>query len=239
MGYDISSFYSLRSKGFELYDGFYRVKDSLFVLGLFENAETKKKDLTIASIHWATMRVPVVKAIDRQNILTNVLDDELYFINGRQILRWTPGKTEIDELFIKDSLWPKSLASNKYLMKTGNYLLFRETEDQIKTYNLLTGKFGQFEAPEPVVEPNSLYKYLPPTIYSTSAGVFYMEMENGVQRFKRYDPATDTHEAIPFPDYKNEKFKSFTNIFQEGDRFYFLTEYIGKKERSVYRMFIY
>lgn len=239
MDYDIFSMYTVRKQGFELYDGFYRLNDSLFTFGFYDNKETKKSDLAIASLHWSGLRIPAVKAVERKNIISRVLDDQLYFTNGRQVLRWYPGKTEIEEVFIKDSLWPKSLQPNIYLMKSADNLVFSERNGVVRVYNMKTRRFSEFPTPDPVSEPNSLYKFTETRLYTTNKGIYYMAYEGSTRVFTRYDPETKKQEPIYFPTYKNEKFSEFRNIFQAGNRFYFLTEYRTKKDVAVYRIFAF
>ncbi|RYF91526.1 MAG: hypothetical protein EOO00_08115 [Chitinophagaceae bacterium] len=239
MAYDIFSMYNVRSQGFELYDGFYRLKDSLFTFGFYDNKQTKKSDLAIASLHWSAMRIPAVKPVERKNIITRVIDDELYFTNGRQVLRWHPGLTGIEEVFLKDSLWPQSLQPGIYLLKSGQNLVFRERGDVVRIYNMSTRKFSEIRTPDAVTEPNSLYKYSETLLYTTKNGLYYMANDGPAPVFTRYDPETNKHEPIVFPTYKNEKFRAFRNVFQAGNKFYFLTEYTGKKDVAVYRIFVF
>lgn len=236
MDYDIKNIYSLRSKGYELNDHFYTINDSLFSIGFFQNAQTNTRDLFIASIHWQTLRVPVTLPTDQNFAWGEVLDNQLYLVNGTRLLNWVPGSGKINEVYRKRTYQYQKLQPYSNLLKCGNYMVFRE-EDSLRTFNLQTKTFAHVAMPERFIPKNSLYKTLDHYAWTDRKHIYYMSYKGFTPSFTQYDPMTGQSAPVVFPESKNERFDSFLAIFQTEGKFLFLTKYTGKKNQPVYKMF--
>jgi hypothetical protein len=80
-------------------------------------------------------------------------------------------------------------------------------------------------------------------LYFAGKNSFYFSVKiNGATVFTRYNPITKAYTPIQFPDTKKEKFEKIRAVFQDSTcskRIIFLTSYKGKKDKTVYKMYMY
>lgn len=235
--YDIKNIYSLLSKGYELNDHFYTVNDSLFTIGFFQNPQTNTRDLFIGSLHWQMLRVPVTLPTDQNFAWAEVLDNQLYLINGTRLLSWTPGSGSINEVYRKRTYQYQKLQPYSSLLKCGNFIVYRE-EDSLRTFDLQTKTFTHVAMPPGFIPQNSLYKRMDHYVWTGKNFIYYMTYKGFTPSFIQYDPVTRQTTPVTFPESKNERFDSFLAIFQTEGKILFLTKYLGKKDQAVYKIFV-
>lgn len=171
--YDIKNFYNIRSQGYELNDGFKTVNDSLFTIGFFKNKQTGTRDLFVGSLHWENFRIQATLPTDQNFVWGEVLDNQLYLVNGNRLLNWTPGTSQIREVYRKRTYQYQKMHPDHNLLKCGNYIVFRE-EDSLRTFNLQTKTFAHFAMPENLVLQNSLYKGMEHCAWTTGSNIYYL-----------------------------------------------------------------
>lgn len=234
--YELKNYYSLRAKGYELNDHFYTIDDSLFAIGFFQNKATNSRDLFVGSLHPQTLRVPATLPTDQNFAWGEVLDHSLYLVNGTRLLRWVPGSNDIQEVYRKRTYQYQHLLPYRSLLKCGNFIVYRE-EDSLTTFNQQTKTFTYVTKPEAFIPANSLYKQMDHYTWATSRYIYYVTYKGFTPSFTQYDPVTKQSTPVTFPEFKGEQFNAFLAIFQTGDKFLFMTKYLGKKDTPVYRIF--
>jgi hypothetical protein len=235
--YTTTNVYSVRAQGYELNDKFYTINDSLFTLGFLRNKQTGARDLFIGSIHRQTLRVPAILPTDQNFVWGEVLDNQLYLVNGNRLLSWVPGSGTIKEVFRKRTYQYQSMQPDRSLLKCGNYLVLRE-EDSLRTFNLQNNRFEHVGMPENFTPPNSLYNRKDHIAWTDRNFIYYIRYNGLIPSLIQYDPVSRQHTPVIFPEYKNEQFTSFQAIFQLENKLLFLTKYTGKKDQPVYRIFV-
>lgn len=235
--YVIKNSYHIRSQGYELKDALYTINDSLFTMGFFHNKETKTRDFFVGAIHPKTLTVPATIATDQNFAWAQVLDNQLYVVNGTRLLNWVPGSNNITELYRKRTYQYQYLQPYNSLLKCGNFMVFRE-EDSLRTFNLQTKKFDHVVMPEKFMPPNSLFKFMDNYVWTTDKFIYYVRYDGLVISLIQYNPVTKEHTPVVFPTSKDERFDSFLSIFQTDGKLLLTTKYIGKKNKPLYKLFL-
>ena len=235
--YDILSDFFLEEKKFKMFEGFLRSKTKIcsMVQTIPDTGIVRTKLLVYDQKVGNTSKTSLnVQADDYagENINGNI------FISCKgYIWKYNDEKDNYWQLIDdKKSVWGKITEKNRFL-EANDFLMYL-SGSSFGTIGYQTTIKRTIHSPVTIPEPNR-YDVGPRYAYAASKCFYFIDNVNNVLTFTQYDPYKDQYTPIVFPEFKKEKFTEIRGIFQSGDRFLFLTKYTGKKDKPVYKMFMY
>lgn len=129
------------------------------------------------------------------------------------------------------------IAKDKRFLKVNEYYMYRRG-GKLWIYN--EKNKATTEVTKEALAKNPNYFTLFDTYAYSGKNCFYFtQYINSKQTFIQYNPATNSYSPIVFPSFKKQDFEEIKAIYYENGKFIFLTSYKGKKDKPVYKMFMY
>lgn len=167
------------------------------------------------------------------------IDDEIYVSCKGYLWRFIEKTTEFVEM-IGDNKTTNSwdnVQKNKRFLKVNNYYLYR-SNGKLWVYSATSKKTKEISN-EVLPKINNQFTLFDTYAYAGKNAFYFTQKINDKEVFTKYSPATETYTPIEFPAFKRQDFEEIKNISQINDKFVFLTSYKGKKDKPVYKMFMY
>ncbi len=238
--YEFKNNYSTLKYGLFPYVRFLRTKDNLYSLYKKIDSISNKKTLMLFAFEDKQIK-PTTKTINLtdESVDTQTMDGDIYISYKGTLLKYDEAeKTYVTVIAEKDpdSDW-QNVSKNTRFLKVGDYFLYRRN-NVLSIYNNVTKSTTSIKGAFAIAD--QLYFTLHSVEAYAGYNSFYFTKRIADKiEFVRYQPETNTETPIVFPDFKNEKFNSIKAIFKTDNRFIFLTAYQGKKNKPVYKMFMY
>jgi len=238
--YEFKNNYSTLKYGLFPYNRFLRTKDNLYVLYKSIDSITNIKTLLLYSIEDKQLK-PTPKALSfvDESVDTQTMDGVIYISYKGALIKFDEAKkayvTVISE---KDpaSNW-QDISKNTRFLKVGDHFMYRRN-NALSVYNNATKKTTNING---AFSPADQLYFTQHTVeaYAGNNSFYFTKRVADKIQFVRYDPVVNGETPIVFPEFKKEKFNGVKAIFNSGNRFVFLTAYRGKKNKPVYKMFMY
>jgi hypothetical protein len=240
--YKFKSNFILKDIGMYIYPGFARTKENNYILIRTEDKEAKQKNFRLFYCKDTSLASFATKLnLPFDDATTQVIDGNIYISCKSELHVFNEKTSSYRKIFTKNdaqSGW-YNIAPNQQFLKVGNYFMCSENYKPF-IHNSNTN------VTEPVLAEGTYqdnYFYLNKPLYFAGKNSFYFSTKvNGAAVFSRYNPITKAYSPIQFPDTKKERFEKIRAVFQDSTcskKFIFLTSYKGKKDKPVYKMFMY
>ncbi len=238
--YEFKTNFSTLKNGLFPYDRFLRTKNNIYSLYKVVDSAANKKYLRLYAFNEKVI-TPTKSAVvlTEEDVDTQIMDGEIYFSCKGRLVKYNEPKAEYEFiLFEKEgiSAW-QDIAKNTRFLKAGDYYMYRRNNtlsvynSALKTTNTITGAFWHAN--------KHYFTQHKVEAYAGKNSFYFTKRVNDKVTFIRYNPVANTETPIEFPEFKKEKFDEIKAIFHNGNRFVFLTGYKGKKDKPVYKMFMY
>lgn len=238
--YEFKTNFSTLKNGLYPYNRFLRTKNNMYSLYKVIDSAAGKKYLRLYSFNDKTI-VPTTNALllTNEDVDTQIADGEIYISYKGTLIKYNETANKYFGIIEENdaaAAW-QNIAKNTRFLKAGNYYMYRRNgvlavyNNTLKTTSTIPGAFGH---------PNQHYfTQHPAEAYAGKNSFYFTRRVNDKITFMRHNPVTNTATSIDFPEFKKEKFDEIKAIFHNGSRFVFLTKYKGKKDKPVYKMFMY
>lgn len=237
--YEFKISFQIKEKKATIYDRFLRTKNAMYSLIKIEDS--------IGKYHHDVFLYNGKSITGAKEILLNnaddynaqVIDGVIYVSYKGAIWTFIEEKSKFNRIYFDDAAnesWDY-IQKNKRFLKAGNYLLYSKGK-KFGVYNLITKKSMALKNPVLANQPN-FFTYSKTYVYAGNNSFYFMDNVNGQEVFTQYNPANNSYTPFVFPEFKKQSFGEIKAIYQTGNKFVFLTSYIGKKDKPEYKMFMY
>ncbi len=239
--YEFKTNFSLLKKGMFPYDRFLRTKDKIYSLFKLVDSASSKKSYRL--FHYENKSVFGTKyelALPNDDVDTQVLDGEIYISCKGYLAKYNESK-EIYELIINEKDATKewqNIAKNTRFLKVGNNYMYRR-DYELYIYNSVTKKTTNLPNTFNIPIPKNIFGQHTTFVYPGKNSFYYSQVVDNKYVFTRYNTITNTTSQIEFPSFKKENFEAIDAILHHQNKIIFLTRYKGKKDKLIYKMFMY
>lgn len=239
--YEFKTNFSLLKKGKFPFERFLRTKDKIYTLFKLVDSATSKKSYRL--YHYENKSIFGTKyelALPNDDVDTQVLDGEIYISCKGYLAKYNESR-EAYELIISDKNATKewqNIAKNTRFLKVGNNYMYRR-DYELFIYNSATKRTTNLPNTVNIPIPKNIFGQHSTLAYAGKNSFYFSQVVDNKYIFTRYNTITNTISKIEFPEFKKEKFVEIKAILHLENKFVFLTSYVGKKDKPVYKMFMY
>lgn len=170
---------------------------------------------------------------------TQKIDNDIYVSCKGYLLKFDEAKSKFITIIYDESAttgWD-DVQKNTRFLKVKDYYLFRKS-GKLWVFNAATEATKELAGE---VLPKTLKSSIQYNTYAyaTSNAFYFTQRVNDKEVFTKYNPVTETFTPIEFPAFKKQEFDEIKNIYYCNKAFVFLTSYKGKRDKPVYKMFMY
>lgn len=240
--YSFKAKFATISKGLFPFDRFLRTPKNIYML--YKVVDSLKKT---HMLRWYTYNgqsiTPTKNAWStiNEDVDTQSMDGAIYFSYKGVLVKYDEIQDKYLQIIYENnevSSW-QNVSKNKRFLKVGDYFMYRRN-NTLGIYNyatqLSTPIAGAFSFPNKHL---FLFPEHPNQAYAGNNSFYYAKEIDNKPVFIRYNLLTNQESAIAFPKFKKETFENIKAIYNDGDRFVFLTAYRGKKKKLLYKVFFY
>ncbi len=232
--------YSTLKNGLFPYERFLRTKNKIYSLFKVVDSAANKKYLKLFSFNDKSI-TPTEEAIvlTNEDVDTQVMDGEIYISSKGRLMKFDEAQNKYTAIILdKDAAdeW-QYIAKNTRFLKVGDHFMYRR-KNELAVYNAasktttpIQGAFWH--------KNENFYTQHKVEAYAGKNSFYFTKTVNGKVSFLRYNLFTNTQTPIEFPAFKKQEFEEIRAILHQGSKFVFLTSYKGKKNKPVYKMFMY
>jgi hypothetical protein len=238
--YEFKGKYATIKSGLLPYDRLLRTKNNIYSLCKVVDSAANKKYLQLFAFNDKAI-TPTEKALNftDEDVDTQVMDGEVYITYTGSLIKYSEAEKRYVAVIEDNNAtapW-QNIAKNTRFLKVGDNYLYRRNNalsifnSALKKTNTITGAFWHAN--------KHYFTQHKVEAYAGKNSFYFTKQVNNKVTFIRYNPVTNTEIPIEFPEFKKEKFDEIKAIFHTDNRFVFLTGYKGKKDKPVYKMFMY
>ena len=238
--YEFKYKYAVLKSGLFPYNRFLRTNNNIY--SLFKVVDSAKNEKYLTLYNFKDKQIADVgKALEytSYDVDTQIMDGEIYISYKGNLHRYSEEEKNFIGIIIEKNAstgW-EELAKNTRFLKVGNYYLYRRN-GALFVYDYDTRLTKEVSKASLAKNYNFLTQH---NIYAYAGNnsFYFTQRVNEKEVFTKYNPVTNTYTPIIFPDFKKNMFEETKAILHNGNKFVFLTSYNGKKDKSVYKMFMY
>jgi len=167
------------------------------------------------------------------------MGDEIYVSFKGNLWKFNESKSGFEKIIKEEnpmSGW-EEITKDKRFLNVGNYYLYRRG-GKLSMYDAAL-KLTKEITTEALARNYNHFSQHNIYAYEGKNCFYFTEYINDKAVFIKYSPVNNSHTPIEFPQFKKQNFEEIKAIYSEGNKFIFLTSYIGKQDKLVFKMFIY
>jgi hypothetical protein len=239
--YEFKTNFSLLKNGMFPFERFLRTKDKIYTLFKIVDSATSKKSYRLFNYENNSIYgTKTEMVLPNDDVDTQLLDGEIYISCKGYLLKYNEAK-ETYNIIIgeKDATqeW-QNIAKNTRFLKVGNSYMYRRG-NELGIYNSTSKKTINLTNTTNIPTPPNYYGQHTTLAYAGKNSFYYSQVVENKIVFTRYNTTTNTTSQIEFPEFKKEKFVQIKAILNGENKFVFLASYKGKKDKLIYKMFMY
>lgn len=238
--YEFKLNFATLKNGLFPYDRLLRTQNNIYSLYKVIDSAANKKYLQLYSFNDKVITpTKTVLRLTDEDVDTQVMDGEVYITYKGSLIKYDETKKGYLGILEENDAtgsW-QNIAKNTRFLKVGDNYMYRRNNalsiynSTLKKTNTINGAFWHVN--------KHYFTQHKVEAYAGKNSFYFTKRINDKVTFVRYNPVTNTETPIEFPEFKKEKFDEIKAIFHTGNRFVFLTGYTGKKNKPVYKMFMY
>ncbi len=239
--YKFKTNFSLLKNGMYPYDRFLRTKNKIYTLFKKVDSATAKKSYQLYYYDLKSIFGTKTELVLRNDdVDTQVLNGEIYISGKGYLVKYNETKEVYETILNEEKAemeW-QNIAKNTRFLKVGNNFLYRRNYE-FAIYNSDTKKTINLPNTVNIPLPKNYYGQHTTFAYAGKNSFYYSQVINNKTVFTRYNTNTNTASQIDFPSFKKQHFEALNAILHHENKIVFLTTYKGKKDKLIYKMFMY
>jgi hypothetical protein len=238
--YEFRTNFSLLKKRMYPYERFLRTKENIYTL--YKTVDSATGNKTYRLFHYDKKTIFGTQyelGLPSDDVDTQVIDGEIYISCKGYLAKYNEAADRY-EIIISEkdasNAW-QDIAKNTRFLKVGdNYMYCRNGQLSIynntsKTTTAIQDAFWH--------KNENYFTQHKIEAYAGKNSFYFTKRINDKVEFVRYNVTANTYTPIEFPAFKKQAFIEIKAILHQGNKFVFLTAYKGKKDKPIYKMFMY